>query len=130
MRNVRRTAAWIGSTFCLLAVTACSSPTINGFTLTAAPVSVSVPEGGSAFLTVAATATGNGPVTAAIVLYNLPSGITASPASPTVTTGAQTVITLTAAENAPIVTNQVGVTGYAGLASGGSVISVAVVQAQ
>ncbi len=130
MMNVTRAAILISSTVSLLAVTACSAPTINGFTLTVAPVSISVPEGGSALLTVAATASGSSPVTAAVVLYNLPSNVTISPASPTVTTGSQTVITLSASEGVPNVTNQVQVSGYAGLAYSGAVISVSTVQPQ
>jgi hypothetical protein len=127
MKTVRRAALWLGSTVSLFAVTACSPVTIHGFTLTAAPASVSVPQGGTSYLSVASVATSNAPVTAAIVLYNLPPGVTASPASPTVTTGSQTTIALTAVEGAPIVTSQVSVAGYAGLAYGGSAVSVSIV---
>ncbi len=119
---------WLCSSFALLAVTACSSPTINGFNITA-PASISVAQGGVAYLTVSSAATGSSttPVTSALVLYNLPQGVTYSPAAPTVTTGSQTVIVLSAFQYAPIANNQVQVSGYAQLASSSAIVSVGVV---
>jgi hypothetical protein len=129
MMTVRRAALWLGGTLSLLAMTACSSVTIHGFNLTAGPASISIAQGGTSYLTVAAAASGSTPVTAAVVLYNLPPGITVAPASPTVTTGSQTVISLTASESTPIAANQVQVSAYAGLAYSDAVVSVAVIAA-
>jgi hypothetical protein len=129
MMTVRRAALWLGSTLSLLAVTACSSVTIHGFNITAAPVSVSVPQGGTSYVTVSSTSTGSESVTAAIIIYNLPVGVSVAPASPTVTTGSQTVLAITANPDAPIASNQVQVTAYAGLAYSQSPVSISVVAA-
>ena len=93
------------------------------------PASISIFQGASTALTVTSTATpgDTAPVTSAIVLYNLPEGVSVSPASPTVTTGSQTIIVLSAAPYAPIANNQVQVSGYAGLAYSNADLSVGVV---
>ena len=125
MMTVRRASLWLAGTLSMLAVTACSGPTINGFNIVATPTAVGLGPGGTTYMNVAATATGGAPVTAAIIVYNLPPGVTASPANPTVTTGSSTIITLTAAPYAvPGASTQVQVSGYAGLASSNSLVTV------
>jgi hypothetical protein len=113
----------------MLSMTACSSPAIGGFSLTAAPTTVTITQGSTSYLTIASTGTGTQPVTSAVVLYNLPVGVTASPNAPTVTTGSQTVIALTADAASPVVNNQVQITGYAGLAANSVMVNIGVVAA-
>lgn len=129
--TVKRAALWLGSSLSMIALTACSSPTINTFSMTAGPATINIQPGGQAQLTVSATTTASKPVTAAIVLYYLPTGVTASPASPTVTTGSSTVITLTAAPGAPTgITSNVQVSGIGYLAERDSYVNVSVVGSQ
>lgn len=131
MMTVKRAALWFGSSLSMIALTACSAPTINSFTMTAGPSVINIQPGGQAQLTVSAATTGSKAVTAAIVLYYLPTGVTASPASPTVTTGSSTVITLTASPNAPTgVTSNVQVAGIGYLAERDVYLSVGVVGSQ
>jgi hypothetical protein len=126
MLTVSRASLWLAGTASLLFATACSAPTITGFTITAGPSPVNIAPGGTSYLTVAATTTNTSPVTVAVVLFNLPTGVSSSPAAPTVTSGSQTTIALTAAANAPAVTNQVQVTGYTGLAASNAYVNVTV----
>ena len=131
MMTVKRAALWLGSSLSMIALTACSTPTINGFNLTAGPASISIAPGTQAYLTVSSTATNNAPVTAGIVLYYLPTGVTSVPSAPTVTTGSQSTIILSASPNAPIgVTSKVQVTGYANLAQSTQYVNVTVVGSQ
>lgn len=130
MLIVRRAAICIASTLPILALSACSTPTINGFNLSASPGSVALVPGETSYITVSAKATSTTAVTSAIVLYNLPAGVTASPASPTVTTGSETVIALTASNDAVVASNQVQVSGYAGLAYSDSLVTVAVISSK
>lgn len=131
MMTVKRVALWLGSSLSMIALTACSQPTISGFNLTAGPAAINIQPGGQATLTVAATATSSATVTAAVILYYLPAGVTASPSAPTVTTGSQSTITLIAAPTAPIgVTSKVQVTGYTNLAQSTQYVNVSVVGSQ
>ncbi len=131
MMTVKRAALWLGSSLSMIALTACSAPTINAFTLAAGPATINIQPGGQAQLVVSATTAATKPITAAIVLYYLPAGVTASPASPTVTTGSSTVITLSAAPNAPIgVSSNVQVSGIAYLAERDVYVNVGVVGSQ
>ena len=131
MITVQRAALWLGSSLSMIALTACSQPTISGFNLSALPASINIQPGSQARFTVAATATSSAAVTAAIVLYYLPSGVTATPATPSVTTGSNLTIVLTAAPDAPIgITSKVQVTGYADLASSTQYVNVNVVGSQ
>jgi hypothetical protein len=123
--------ALIWSTLALAAtgVTACSAPSIAGFKI-AVPASISVTPGESSALTVSATATSKTAVTAALVIYYLPAGVTANPAAPTVATGDSTTITLIAAPDAKVgLSSNVQITGYAGLASSTAFVKVNVVAA-
>jgi hypothetical protein len=131
MMTVKRAALWISSSVSMIALTACSQPTINGFNLTAGPAAITIQPGGQAQLFVTSTATNSAAVTAAVVLYYLPTGVTISPNAPTVTTGSQTIILLNAAPNAPIgTTSKVQVTGYANLAQSTQYVNVSVVGSQ
>ncbi len=131
MTTVKRAALWFGSSFSMIAMTACSAPTVDSFSMTAGPAEIRVQPGGQARLIVSATTTASKPSTAAIVLYYLPAGVTASPASPTVTTGSSTTITLSAAPGAPIgVISNVQVSGITYLAEKDSYINVGVVGSQ
>jgi hypothetical protein len=125
MVTVKRASLWLAGTLSMLAVAACSAPTINGFNIVATPASLYLNPGGVTYMNVAASATGSAPVTAAIIVYNLPEGVSATPANPTVTTGSSTVITFTAAPSTVLGgTAKVQVSGYAGLASSNSIVSL------
>ena len=131
MMTVKRAALWLGSSLSVIALTACSGPTINGFDLTAGPAAITIQPGGQATLVVSATSTSNAAVTAAVVLFYLPTGVSAAPSAPTVTTGSQSTITLTAASSAPIgVSSNVQVTGYTNLAQSTKFVTVSVVGSQ
>jgi hypothetical protein len=126
MLKVSRASLWLAGSVSLLAASACSTPTINGFNLTAGPANVNIAPGGISYITVAATATGSAAVNVAVVVYGLPAGVSYSPTAPTIATGSQTNIVLTAAPNAPAGTSVTHVSGYAGLAYSNSEISVTV----
>jgi hypothetical protein len=127
MMTVQRASVTLAGTLLMLALTACSAPTINGFNIVATPSTLRLGPGGTTYMNIAATGSGSTPVTAAVIVYNLPEGVTTTPANPTVTTGSSTVITLTAAPNAVVgASTQVQVSGYAGLAYSNSVVTVSV----
>jgi uncharacterized membrane protein len=127
MLTVSRASLWLAGTASLLLATACSGPTINGFTISAGPQTVNIAPGGTSTVTVAATTTASSPVSAALVVYNLPGEVSSSPVSPTITTGGSTTVILTAAPNAPAQSNDVQITAYAGLSSASAHITVTVV---
>jgi hypothetical protein len=130
MLTVSRASLWLAGTITLLAAAGCSAPTINGFKITAGPSTATVTAGSSTYINVAATTGASSPVTAAVIVYNLPVGVSSSPASPTVTTGAtQTTITISAAPNAQPGTVPLQITGYAGLASSNAYVNLTVVAA-
>jgi aminopeptidase S len=128
MMTAQRASTGLAGTLFLLALTACSSPAINSFTITASPTALRLGPGGTTTMSVVATGSGTTPVTAAVIVYNLPEGVTTTPANPTVTTGSSTLITLTAAPNAAAgASTQVQVSAYAGLSSSNSMVTVNVV---
>ncbi len=120
-------ALWLAGALSLVTMTGCSAPTINGFNLTAGPSTITIVPGGTAALNIASTSTSNAASTATVIIYNLPSGVSYSPASPTIATGTQSTITLTAAPGSPASTRQVQVSGIAGLADSNAFVTVTVV---
>lgn len=127
MLKATRASLWLAATFPVLALAGCSAPTINGFNLTAGPSNITIAPGGTATIGIASTSTSNAAVTATIIIYNLPSGVSYSPASPTIASGTQSAITLTAAPDSPAATRQVQVSGIAGLADSNAYVTVTVV---
>ena len=83
-----------------------------GFTLSASPVSVSVPQGGSGTSTILATDVGGFTGTVTLAATGLPSGVSAS-FSPGSAAGTQ-VLTLTASTSAPITSSAVTIPGASG----------------
>ena len=126
MLPVSRAMLWLTCSTGILAVTACSGPTINGFTLSSGNTAASLGPGDTTYVSVASTSANKTPVTAAIVVYNLPQGVSVSPASPTLASGSQITLTLNAAPNAPAATSRVQISGYAGLASSDVYVNVTV----
>ena len=127
MLKASRASLWLAGTLSVLAVAGCSAPTINGFNLTAGPGNITISPGGTATINIASSSTGSAASTATVVLYNLPSGVSFAPSSPTIATGTQSTITLIASPNAPAATSQVSVSAYAGLAYSGAYVTVTVV---
>ena len=115
MTAVSRATLWLAGSALLLAATACSAPTITAFAITAGPA-ITLAPGGSAVLNVSASSSSSVAQTAAIVIFNLPPQVSYSPSSPTVATGGQTSITLTASPSAPASTTKAQVVGVSGLA--------------
>ena len=84
--------------FAFLLFSGCSGGNTGSFALAVTPSSLSVQGGASAQVTVSAAFTGSFNTPVGVTLATLPAGVTASPASLTLTSGAsQAVFTLTAA---------------------------------
>ncbi len=103
----------------LLALTGCGSSSHAGnamsdYTLSATPASVSLAPGGSATMSVLATATGSFTSTVGVALSGLPTGVTSSPSTLTLTPGAAQTLTLKAAANAGPGSATITLTGTAG----------------
>ncbi|HEY3989774.1 MAG TPA: hypothetical protein VGM02_10785 [Acidobacteriaceae bacterium] len=110
-----------------LTVTATTPPTSGDFTLGVAPGTVTLTPGASQQVTLSATATGDFSGTIAVLVKNLPSGVTASPTTITVVPNAPEAITLTAASDAPATTPiQVSFVGTSGTLSHTATIQVSV----
>jgi Chitobiase/beta-hexosaminidase C-terminal domain/FG-GAP-like repeat/Bacterial Ig-like domain (group 3) len=97
-----------------------------GFTLSASPVSVSVPQGGNATSTISAIDVGGFTGTVTLVATGLPSGVSASFA-PGSAAGTQ-VLTLTASTSAPITSSAVTVTvtGTSGSLSATTIVELSI----
>jgi hypothetical protein len=97
-----------------------------GFTLSASPVSVSVPQGGSGTSTISSTDFGGFSVTVALAATGLPNGVSASFA-PGSAAGAQ-ILTLTATTSAAITSSAVAVTitGTSGLLTATTTVDLSV----
>ena len=126
MNAVSRATLWLAGSGLLLAATACSAPTITAFAITAGPA-ITLAPGGSAVLNVSATSSSSTAQNAAIVIFNLPGQVSYSPSTPTVATGSQTSITLTASPLAVPSTTQAQVVGVSGLAGSTVYVPVTVV---
>jgi len=103
-----------------LALTAvgCSSnatSTVEDFTVSAAPASLALTAGGATqSITVTTTAVSGYSALIAMTISGLPAGVTASPASATLTPGATQAITLTAGSSAAASSATVTITGTSG----------------
>ncbi len=130
MLKASRASLWLTGAATVLAMAGCSAPTINGFNLTAGPGNITITPGGTATISIASSSTSSSKSTATVVLYGLPQGVSFSPSAPTIDTGTQSAITLTAAPGAPAATSKVQVSAYAGLAYSGTYVTVTVVPNQ
>jgi hypothetical protein len=92
-----------------LTVTAGTAPSNPDFTLTTAPSTLTLTQGASGQLTLSSAAIDGFSGTIAVVVNGLPTGVTASPATISLTPTTPVVVTLTAASDAPATAMPVGV---------------------
>ena len=109
--------------WCLL-LACCTALMLSGcmlltgnFALNTTPSSVSLAAGGTAQFSVTATAVSGFKSTVALAVSGLPAGVTANPASLTLTPGTAQTVTLTAAASAAAATGNITLTGTAGTLS-------------
>src|SRR5208283_1955727 len=88
-----------------------SPPTAPGFSISASPQSQSVNVGQTATVSLSVIATGGFSQAISVTVTDLPTGVTATPASPFSITSSGQQITLTASASAPLGTTTIGFTG-------------------
>src|SRR5258708_35168726 len=99
----------------LAALMACGSGSAGpDFTLAPSASTVTIAPGPTATVTVTANAVAGSKGTVGVVVTGLPSGVTISPASFTLSIGASQSLTLTAASNATAVNATITITGTSG----------------
>jgi hypothetical protein len=91
-----------------------TSPTSADYTLSATPATVSLAPGGSATMSVLASAAGSFTGTVSVAVSGLPAGVTANPSALTLTPGTTQTITLKAASTTVAGSATVTLTGTAG----------------
>ena len=117
------------STSTSIALTVTAATTSSGdFTLTASPATLTMTPGASGQVTLSSTATGSFAGTIAIAVNNLPSGVTASPATISLSANNPVVVTLMAAGDAPVTASpvQVSFVGTSGALSHTATVQVTV----
>jgi hypothetical protein len=117
------------STSTSIALTVTAATTSSGdFTLTASPATLTMTPGASGQVTLTSMATGSFAGTIAIAVNNLPSGVTASPATISLSANNPVVVTLMAAGDAPVTASpvQVSFVGTSGALSHTATVHVTV----
>lgn len=112
----------------LVTSTTTPPPAGGDFTLTTSPATLSLAPGASGQVTLSATGTGSFGGTIAVAVNNLPTGVTVSPATISLSTNNPVQVTLTAASNAPATATpvQVGFVGTSGSLSHTATIQLTV----
>jgi hypothetical protein len=107
-------------------VTAAAAPPAPGFQLAASPVDISIAAGDSFPVTESATASNGftGPIS--VSAGNLPSGVTISPSSFTLTAGSSQPVTVSVAPGTAAASGQITLTGTSGSTTGSTQISITV----
>ena len=112
----------------LLGLVGCGSSKTADFTLTASPSTLALGAGASVQLSVSTTAIDlSGPV--AVALSGLPTGVTASPSSLSLTPGAAQAVTLTAAPTVAAASSTITLTGTSGFLTHATTVALSVAAA-
>jgi uncharacterized membrane protein len=111
-----------------LVITGTTASGSGTFTLTASPATLSVAAGSSGQVTLSSTGSNGFSGTIAVAVAGLPSGVTVSPATISLTPGTPVTVTLTAASDAPATTSpaQVSFTGTSGTQTAEATVALTV----
>ena len=114
-----------------LTVTAATTTGSGDFTLTASPAALTLAAGASAQVTLSNTASDSFSGTIAVAVQNLPTGVTVSPATISLSPNSPVTVTLTAASDAPATASpaQVSFTGTSGTQSAQATVALTVTTA-